>query len=139
MEAMSEFMKQSNDFIMSEQGRANFLSMRDRSGKVTVEVCDGRLHRVFPVVRASNIAASADRIIHPPSSPLAGSGVEIEIEPAEKLALTVAYIEQLGIRMPELNRGCFHRSDVDAVKILYQTKHTRQHARFREILLYFLF
>src|SRR6185312_3600456 len=137
MEAMSEFMKQGNDFIMSEQGRANSFPMRNRSGKITVEVCNGRLNRVFPIIHAPNIPA-ADRIIHPASTPLAWSCVEIEIESADELSLTVGYIEQLGIRMPELNRSCFHWGDVDAVKILYQTKHTRQHARLRKILLYFL-
>src|SRR5690348_11150606 len=99
MEAMSEFMKQGNDFIMSEQGRANFLSMRDRSGKITIEVCDGRLNRVFPIVHTPNIPA-ADRIIHPASTPLARSRIEVEVEPPDKLSLTVGYIEQLGIRMP---------------------------------------
>src|SRR5687768_15813536 len=138
MEAMSEFMKQGNDFIVSEQGRANSSLLRDGRGKIAVEVCNGRLNRVFPIVHAPD-APAADRIIHPTSTPLAWSRVEIEIEPANQLSLAVGYIEQLCIRMPELNINCFHLSDIDTIKVLYQLKHARQQARFRKILLYFLF
>src|SRR5688500_16256418 len=124
MKAVAKFMEQGDHFVVSKERRAGLTINTDGCGEIAREVCYRRLDVMLSGSFSSSTAA-ADGIIHPAPAALTGPCIEVKIKPADQFSLSVHYIEELGVGMPELNIGSFHRGDNDAIKILHQPEHSR--------------
>ena len=121
VQAVTKLMEQGNHFVMGEERRFAF----HRTVKVTGQVSNGLLQA------AIGFTHLADTVIHPSTASFMLAGVEVEIEAAAQFAGFIKQIEELHVRMINLNVGTLLRSD--AVNAFHHFEQTSDRARFREI------
>ena len=125
MESVSEFVEERDDFAVRERRRLT----ASRGRQVARHVRDRMLNRAVE-------SPTVDRVIHPGSALLAGARVQVEIELANQFTIAAAHIEEAHALVP--NRRIRFLNG-DTVNRFDDTKQSRQHLVFGEILPDFLF
>ena len=102
MQAVAEFVEQRDHFVMRECRRLG----AGRWRQVARHVSDGMLNGAVE-------PPPIDRIVHPRAALLAGPRVEIEIELADELPVSVVHVEEANARMPDRRARRLNRHRVD--------------------------
>lgn len=121
VQAVAEFVEQSDHFIMGKQRRL--------AANRTVKVAGQVGHRFLQ--RTVQLAHLADAVVHPRAASLVLARIEIEIEAAAQFAFFVIQLEEAHFRMPDVNIGALFGAD--AVNAFNHFEQAVNGSVFREI------
>ncbi len=125
VQAVAEFVEEGDDLVVREQRRL----VADRAGEVAGEVGHRGLHTGV----GQHLAAAG--VVHPGAAALAVTGVQVDVELRQQLALRRFDAEEAHVGVPHLGRL---RADLHGEQRLHDVEQAVQHGRLREVLLHLL-